>query len=126
MAGRGKKAPLDLDRVKKLAAVGLTVEEIAVVEGVNKRTIERNALGIVDEGRMHMNASLKRKQYEMAMSGNVTMLIWLGKQHLGQTDKREEKHDFGSGILNILQGLRSENEIENTNGSVVSEQCRLQ
>ena len=25
----------------------------------------------------------------MAMNGNVTMLIWLGKQHLGQRDKQE-------------------------------------
>jgi hypothetical protein len=30
--------------------------------------------------------SLKRKQFDMAMKGNVTMLIWLGKQTLGQRD----------------------------------------
>ena len=31
--------------------------------------------------------ALEEKQYEVAMEGNVQMLIWLGKQHLGQTDK---------------------------------------
>ena len=31
--------------------------------------------------------SIKRKQFELAMQGNVQMLIWLGKQHLGQKDK---------------------------------------
>ena len=33
--------------------------------------------------------SLRRKQYESALGGNVTMLIWLGKQYLGQSDKSE-------------------------------------
>lgn len=32
--------------------------------------------------------SLKRKQYEVAMAGNVTMLIWLGKIRLGQVEQR--------------------------------------
>lgn len=30
--------------------------------------------------------SLRRKQFEAAIKGNVTMLIWLGKQQLGQRD----------------------------------------
>lgn len=31
------------------------------------------------------------KQYEVALQGNVSMLIWLGKQYLGQTDKHEDE-----------------------------------
>ena len=31
--------------------------------------------------------ALEEKQYEVAMEGNVQMLIWLGKQHLGQSEK---------------------------------------
>lgn len=31
--------------------------------------------------------SLRRLQFELARKGNATMLIWLGKQYLGQTDK---------------------------------------
>jgi hypothetical protein len=34
--------------------------------------------------------SLRRKQFEIAMKGNVGMLIWLGKQYLDQTEKRED------------------------------------
>jgi hypothetical protein len=33
--------------------------------------------------------NLFSKQYEVAMAGNVTMLIWLGKNYLNQTDKNE-------------------------------------
>ena len=29
---------------------------------------------------------LRKKQWEKAMDGDVRMLIWLGKQHLGQKD----------------------------------------
>lgn len=39
--------------------------------------------------RSHGKISLRRKQYETALSGNPTMLIWLGKQYLGQVDKIE-------------------------------------
>ena len=29
---------------------------------------------------------LRKKQFEVAMSGDVRMLIWLGKQYLGQKE----------------------------------------
>ena len=34
---------------------------------------------------------LREKQWEVAMEGNVQMLIWLGKQYLGQKDTPETK-----------------------------------
>lgn len=37
------------------------------------------------------NPSLRRLQFKSAHSGNATMLIWLGKQWLGQRDREEEK-----------------------------------
>lgn len=39
----------------------------------------------------NMKLKIAGKQYEMAMKGNVAMLIWLGKNELGQTDKNEHK-----------------------------------
>jgi len=33
--------------------------------------------------------SIRRKQFQVGMSGNVSMLIWLGKNWLGQSDKQE-------------------------------------
>lgn len=40
-----------------------------------------------------MRINLMKKQYDVAMSGNVTMLIWLGKQYLGQSDKVQLEDD---------------------------------
>lgn len=38
------------------------------------------------KGFADLKKSLRRKQIERAESGNATMLIWLGKQLLGQRD----------------------------------------
>jgi hypothetical protein len=37
--------------------------------------------------------SLRRWQIEAARKGNPTMLVWLGKQLLGQTDKIETTNE---------------------------------
>ena len=38
---------------------------------------------------------LRAKQFDTAMSGNVTMQIWLGKQYLSQQDKVNLDHSGG-------------------------------
>lgn len=37
---------------------------------------------------------VRKKQLDMALKGNVALLIWLGKQYLGQSDKIQETHKF--------------------------------
>jgi len=38
-----------------------------------------------------MRRSLRAKQYQIAMAGSVAMLIFLGKNELGQADKRDDR-----------------------------------
>jgi len=40
--------------------------------------------------------NLFTKQYDVAMEGNPTMLIWLGKNYMNQTDKQEISAGQGS------------------------------
>lgn len=89
IVGRPKKE-IDEDEVFLLASYGLTREEIAAVVNCHVNTIDNRFSAIVKEGHTHRNASLRRKQYEVAMHGNVSMLIWLGKQYLGQVEKVEQ------------------------------------
>ena len=42
-----------------------------------------------------MRVNLRKKQYDLAMEGNPTLLIWLGKNELGQTDKNEISNPEG-------------------------------
>lgn len=43
-----------------------------------------------DKKMSKMRLKLSQKQFEIAMRGNVRMLIWLGKQYLGQSEKVEQ------------------------------------
>lgn len=43
-------------------------------------------------------ASLRRMQWKAADAGNPTMLVWLGKQMLGQKDKQELSGPDGGAI----------------------------
>lgn len=83
------KVDIDEDQVEEMAAIGCTVAEIAGIVGCSPRTVERRAAAPVARGRVRLNISLRRRQIEMAMSGNASMLIWLGKQLLGQRDKAD-------------------------------------
>lgn len=40
-----------------------------------------------------LRINLLKKQYDVAMNGNTTMLIWLGKNELGQSDKIISKNE---------------------------------
>lgn len=85
--------------IEKLASYMCTDEEIASLLGVsvdvltnakNNETFTECKKRGFDNGK----ASLRRKQYEVAMGGNCTMLVWLGKQYLGQTEKVEQTTSF--------------------------------
>lgn len=91
---RGKKdIPLD-KQVEKLAAYGLNNKEIAEVLGYDDSTLKRKFENFLTKGRGELKRKLKRKQIEVAMQGNVSMLIWLGKQYLDQSEKVVETGDY--------------------------------
>jgi IS30 family transposase len=93
------KANVDEEEVEKLAAMFCSLEEIASFFNVNTSTIQRRFAQAIGRGRNKGKISLKRKQYLVAMDGNVQMLIWLGKQHLDQKDKKEVSAEDGSNVI---------------------------
>lgn len=46
-----------------------------------------------------MKCRLRKKQIQLAMQGNLGMLVWLGKQYLGQSDKQEVAGKDGKPIV---------------------------
>lgn len=87
------KKQIDKVQVRTLAGFGLTAAEIGTALGCSADTLERRFAASLKEGRDDLNAGLKRKQVEMALDGNTTMLVWLGKQYLGQRDKSDVQQD---------------------------------
>jgi hypothetical protein len=84
------KKNIDPEQVKKLAAIQCSYAEMAAVLGCDESTLTRRFAQVIKEGREQGKMSLKRKQYEVAMAGNCTMLIWLGKNILGQKEAAED------------------------------------
>ncbi len=91
-AGR-PRIEIDTEQVEKLAMMHCKTTEIAAFFDVSVDTIDRNYAENLRKGRDKGKMSLRRKQYDVAMKGNVSMLIWLGKNLLDQSDKQEVKED---------------------------------
>lgn len=87
------KKQINEEQLLKLAAINCSHAEMASVLDCSADTLERRYAAIIKKGRDQGKMSLKRKQYEIAMGGNVTMLIWLGKIMLGQVERVEEQND---------------------------------
>jgi len=83
---------LDLRQIEAAAAIGCTQEEIGFLVGCSDRTLQKRAdcRGAIAKGSAKMRTSLRRLQWKKASEGNVAMLIWLGKQILGQKERVEE------------------------------------
>jgi hypothetical protein len=47
-------------------------------------------------------ARLLTKQYDMAMDGSVALLIWLGKNYLGQSDKQHIEQEVSGNVTSNL------------------------
>ena len=87
--GRPRKHNLDTKQVEQLAGFGCTDTEIASFFNISRTTLERNYEQYMTKGRESGKIRLRQMQWASAKKGNVAMLIWLGKQLLGQSDKQE-------------------------------------
>lgn len=87
------KADIDMVLVTKLASIQCTLREIADIIGVDKETIRNRCARELELGKAQGKASLRRRQWEVADSGNATMLIWLGKQYLDQSDNPKDDEE---------------------------------
>ncbi len=83
--GRPKKK-IDVELVEKLATIHCSVKEISDIVGCHPDTIRNRFSDIIARGKANGKMSLRRKQMEVALSGTPSMLIWLGKQWLGQSE----------------------------------------
>jgi len=107
-----ERAPIDYATVERLAGICCTTEEMAYVLGVHANTLFRRRqddeefLAAEARGRAAVKLSLRHKQVQLALQGDRTMLVWLGKVILGQNEKmgldltvpspiqHEHKHDL--------------------------------
>lgn len=104
MAKTGRpKITIDERQFETLCRIHCTLEEIALVNNCSEDTIERwcketykNENGepmtfseVYQKFSAEGKSSLRRWQIRSAENGNTAMLIWLGKQYLGQKETQD-------------------------------------
>lgn len=88
---------IDYEILEELCGIQCTGEECASILKVDYDTLNRILKrdghgGFTEYFKKHSDsgkASLRRVQFKSALDGSVPMMIWLGKQHLGQKDKSD-------------------------------------
>lgn len=111
MARPQKTATLTAEQIEQLASFGCTDEEIAVLAKLSEAQLKASFQPLLKSGRANMRTKLRSAQVKKALGLYVektdndgtteiyltppdnTMLIWLGKQYLGQRDKIEQTSD---------------------------------
>lgn len=103
--GRPKRELSAQDKLKilKLAAACCSKDGMQVYLDLCNDTFYRlfddpDVKGYFDKGVELRNTMLRMKQMEMAMKGNIQMLIHLGKQYLDQTDKAHVTNDVNNNV----------------------------
>jgi len=99
--GGRPKLEIDGDLVEKLAGIGCPNKEIAAIVGCSVDTLDRHFAEVIAKGRENGKTRLRKKQIEVALAGNVTMLIFLGKNMLGQADKQEISGPDGTPVMQL-------------------------
>jgi hypothetical protein len=119
------KKEVDFKLLDSLCAIQCTGEEIAAIIGVNYDTLnshikEECGIGFSDYFKKKSasgKASLRRKQWALADT-NPAMAIFLGKNYLGQADKREVEETRTVKVIMLEEvrqtfiQMRRKNEIE--------------
>lgn len=115
---------INYTQLDKLCAIQCTGEECAAFIGIDydtlQRALKRDKKTTFTDYYAQKSASgkisLRRRQFQAAEDGNSTMLVWLGKQWLGQSDKREEAEVQATQPLNVTFEVRdSVSDIKVTN-----------
>lgn len=114
----GRPAIVKVEEVEKLCSMQCTQAEIASFFGVSKQAIEQRVTDqetlhhytldsgekveltfreIMDLGYSKGKISQRRALVQAINAGNVTAMIWFGKQYMGQRDNMDLQHSGPDG-----------------------------
>lgn len=112
MATGRPKIEIDKEQFEELCKIQCTQAEICAVLGITdktltnwcKKTYKKSFSEIFKEKRAGGFASLRRTQFALA-NDNAAMAIFLGKNYLGQSDKKEINMSADT-TINIIEDLK--------------------
>lgn len=103
--------PAEWQQLDAMAQIHCTRDEMAGVLGVSADTLEARIREEFDQtfaawferASAGGKASLRRMQWKKAKDGNVAMMIWLGKQYLGQRDQVVQGGDPNAPLISRVE-----------------------
>lgn len=129
--------PIDWELVDRLLMAGCLGTEIAAHFDMHpdtfyNRVVDKYSMGFTEyqqEKRMKGESLLRAKQFEKAIKGDNSMLIWLGKNRLDQRDGEDKKQNPSNDKLltDLLSSIKSEKDqiIENLTNELTELKQRL-
>jgi hypothetical protein len=81
------------EEIEHLASLGCTDREIAKFFEVSESTLRYQLSSYLTKGRHKLRTTLRQAQLRVALEGNPTLLIWLGKNILQQNDNGTTSDD---------------------------------
>ena len=128
---------IDKDNFEKLCGLFCTLTDIAAFFNVSEDTVERWCKRTYHVGFAEIykklsaagRTSLRRWQFQAAERGNTSLLIFLGKNYLGQADVLKTETDADGKLADLIDGLKEplqdgnvHDETEGIDASVADEQ----
>lgn len=81
------------EEIEHLASLGCTDREIAKFFEISESTLRYQLSSYLTKGRHKLRTTLRQAQLRVALEGNPTLLIWLGKNILQQNDNGTTSDD---------------------------------
>jgi len=91
---RGPYIEIDENRVRELAYSGNPDTDIARLVSCSVDTLNRRFQDVLDVARAQRRADLRDAQWKAVLKGDKTMLVWLGKNELDQSDRTVTENNF--------------------------------
>jgi len=82
-----KEVVINESHVYAMAHAHVPTRSIAQILGVSEDIVQKRFADLIRKAREDCKSQLRAKQIEIALQGNVTMLIFLGKNMLDQSDR---------------------------------------
>ena len=105
--GQRKEIEIPVEKIRQLASIGCTDEEVALIAGMSKNsTLQRRFAPLLKEGRAAFKAEIRRMQWTRCLDGSDTMLIFLGKVVLHQKERTELTLEATDTLAAFIDSIR--------------------
>lgn len=94
-----------VSKISRLALNGCQNNTIATIMDIDGETLLRHFKELMTKKRCERKNNLRKMQNMAAKKGNPALLIFLGKNELGQADKQDIEHGVTDGLADLMKEI---------------------